>query len=698
MHTLKYILVAFLSLPAFAQGTANNTSACAASGNPTAGCNGVGIMPFLGNPSDSGLQTTVLNPLPTNVSSSNLHSMLYSGSTTRVMVEYQPWFYNVSPYNGHKNIGMNESLAAQVLKQAQYMKTLGADVTDVDYYGCGASCGESSNQAYNLSVTTALANAIAANPSTTPSFMIMIDGGSFDSAGGRSGGGSPGVGQCPPATGDQSACIVAALEIQVDYLEKTWLTHSYYEKNAKNGHPIVLYFIGEGGWPDTSFAAVFAAVSAHATAGNSCGSGCTYATTVDFVNENAGAFTTSGLAGGYAWPQPNTYSITNQLCWEGSPCTYNYISDFYATARANPSKIAMGVGYKGFNDYNASWGSNRVIAQQCGQVLGFTANAVSTAGYSSSSQLQYFQWATWNDYEESTEIETGVDNCYTINQPTISGGLIHWSLNAANSYASTTTISSFSIYTGTTAPTTLYASGISAAATSYTAPSLGSGQYAWVYMVGKPLIQNRLSPSVTTQPTASTPTFSPASGSYAGTQSVTITSVTGPVKCYTTNGATPATNGTTGCTTGTPYSGAISVTSTTTLKAVAGGTGFYDSAVAVATYTIGGTASAPNFTPAGGVYLGTQYVALTSASGGAVICFNTTGSPATNHALGCTNGTLYNGFITVGSTETLYAVAGGTGFLDSPITSAVYTITSVATVTGVQAKPGNQFSTGVQIK
>lgn len=88
-------------------------------------------------------------------------------------------------------------------------------------------------------------------------------------------------------------------------------------------------------------------------------------------------------------------------------------------------------------------------------------------------------------------------------------------------------------------------------------------------------------------PVAATPTFSPIAGSYTSAQAVTLhTSSAGAIMCYTTNGSTPATNGAAGCTTGTLYSGPVTVSSSLTLQAVAGGTGFSDSAVGSAVYTI----------------------------------------------------------------------------------------------------------------
>ena len=86
-----------------------------------------------------------------------------------------------------------------------------------------------------------------------------------------------------------------------------------------------------------------------------------------------------------------------------------------------------------------------------------------------------------------------------------------------------------------------------------------------------------------TTPTVATPTFTPAAGSYVGTQSVTIAdSTSGAAIHYTTDGTTPTASSTT-------YSAAISVSATTTVKAIATKSGSTTSAVASATYTIGAT-------------------------------------------------------------------------------------------------------------
>jgi hypothetical protein len=83
-------------------------------------------------------------------------------------------------------------------------------------------------------------------------------------------------------------------------------------------------------------------------------------------------------------------------------------------------------------------------------------------------------------------------------------------------------------------------------------------------------------------PTAATPTFSPAPGTYPQQQFVTLSTATADaIIRYTTNGADPTSSSTV-------YSAPLILSSTTTIKARAFKSGMTDSAVATGTYTIAG--------------------------------------------------------------------------------------------------------------
>ena len=81
-------------------------------------------------------------------------------------------------------------------------------------------------------------------------------------------------------------------------------------------------------------------------------------------------------------------------------------------------------------------------------------------------------------------------------------------------------------------------------------------------------------------------------------------------------------------------------------------------------------APAPTFSPAAGSYTSAQSVTISDAASGAAIYYTTNGTTPT------TSSTLYTGAITVSASETLEAIAMAPGYLQSPVGSATYTISS----------------------
>ncbi len=180
----------------------------------------------------------------------------------------------------------------------------------------------------------------------------------------------------------------------------------------------------------------------------------------------------------------------------------------------------------------------------------------------------------------------------------------------------------------------------------------------------------------TIHPTVAKPVFSPAAGSYSSPQTVTISDVsTTATIYYTTNGSTPTTSST-------KYSGPMTVSSTETINAIATISGDTNSPVATAAYTMSGTLAAPVFSVPAGTYSSTQTVTLSDATAGTTIYYTTNGSTPT------TSSTKYTGAITVSSTETLEAIAVETGYTNSPVATAAYTINLALPAPTFSVAPG----------
>jgi hypothetical protein len=183
-----------------------------------------------------------------------------------------------------------------------------------------------------------------------------------------------------------------------------------------------------------------------------------------------------------------------------------YLDNYYATALTFPSAYSIGSAYKGFNDSLAAWGSGRFIAQQCGQTF---LQSMAEAGkyYSGSNQLPGIQMVTWNDYEEGTELETGIDNCVSV-AASASGSVVSWSISGQIN-----TIDHFSVFISQDGQSLMWLAdeGTNVRSLDLTQFGLPAGNYvAYVKAVGKPMITNKMSPAASLAIGGSTPP--PSSG------------------------------------------------------------------------------------------------------------------------------------------------------------------------------------------
>jgi hypothetical protein len=168
------------------------------------------------------------------------------------------------------------------------------------------------------------------------------------------------------------------------------------------------------------------------------------------------------------------------------------------------------------------------------------------------------------------------------------------------------------------------------------------------------------------------PVFAPKAAAYATAQSVAITDTTkGAVIYYTTDGVTTPTASST------LYSGPITVSVTTTIKAIAIAPGLPASNVATGVFTIG-PPPAPVFTPAPGSYANARNVTITDLTPTAVIYYTTDGVTTPT-----ASSTKYTGPIPVSVTTTIKAIAIAPNVPSSPVSTATYSIGPITATPGI---------------
>src|SRR5579862_328050 len=172
-------------------------------------------------------------------------------------------------------------------------------------------------------------------------------------------------------------------------------------------------------------------------------------------------------------------------------------------------------------------------------------------------------------------------------------------------------------------------------------------------------------PSVTLQigsPPAATPALNPLPGTYVKSQLVAISDSTpGATIYFTTDGSMPTTSSLV-------YTNPISVSSSSTIRAMAAATGYNNSFVASGAYIIQPPAATPSFSPAPGTYPTAQSLIITDTTSGAIIYYTTDGSTPT------TSSSVYGNPINLSSNTTVKAIVAAQGYTNSNVASGIYNV------------------------
>jgi hypothetical protein len=395
------------------------------------------------NTSASSSFTAQLNglPAPGNVSKIDTHTLLYSGSTTKVFAGMEGWFGEA----GHMNVGYNSNNPQQVHLQVQDMISRGMQGAILDWYGLTDPVVNGTAQA--------LRTEAEANPGFE--FAIMEDGGAlFDAA-------------------VANGCDVTTQVLSdLNYINSQYASSSAYMR--VDGRPVVFFFGVDAFYID--WAQVRAQVP-----GNPI-----------FLYRGTDGLTRTISDGGFQWEDVPGDPFSPASLNPFDPLLAAQAA-FYSTATKTSGRLAVGSVYKGFNDSLAPWGINRFVVPNCGQTWLATFNEIGSF-YSSTNQLPALQIVTWNDYDEGTAVEMGIDNCaYVV--PAVSGNNLTWTLGGAQE----NTIDHYTVYSSTNGQNLTVLANVPSGTHSLSlAPfNLTSGDFTlYVKATGRPTIQNKISPAI----------------------------------------------------------------------------------------------------------------------------------------------------------------------------------------------------------
>lgn len=536
------------AIPAVAQTTThtaqtdNNTAACDGVGSPGAYCKGA----FNGL---SSAASGTYVPAPGHISDVPLRNALYPGATTKLFVHFQPWFavcnttatsYPVgtdsngngyldrteySRCSGHIETGYNSNDAQTVDAQMNDMIRRGVDGVIIDWYGQPPGACPAASHCTADETTKKIRDNLAARcsgPQNCPLyFALILDQGSW----------TGGTDACAN-TSSKPSCIYNAWAADLDYSNSS-TGANYFGSNAYykvGGRPIVGSFVDETAALQSSgvnicttstpctgpsgtctsttacWQQIWDALKNH-VAGYSNGAPL-------FVFRNSSGFTHVDTNGAYAW---ESHYLNYSGCTDTSgyrtasdPIGVCYLDQYYNTSLSHLTLQNLGGAWKGFDDTAASWGTNRYTPLDCGKTwittLAEASHDPGTGPYfSSSRQLPMLGVVTWNDYEEGTAVEAGIDNCWSVSASIAGNTVASWSLSArpiepnAATDATESTIDHYVVWDSPDGENLTQVATVASGthSTELSVLPLGDGDRTiYVEAVGKPFILNQMTPGM----------------------------------------------------------------------------------------------------------------------------------------------------------------------------------------------------------
>ena len=373
-----------------------------------------------------------------NVSKVATRTLLHPGSAAKIYAHFLPWFGSPK----HMSVGYISDDSQQIRKQVNDMVSRGLNGVIIDWYGIDPA---GTDFLMIDHVTQLMMQEAEVHPGF--SFAIMYDQGAL-----------------APCANTPGCDMTQRMIDDLNHVNVSYWNSPAYQKSG--GRPVLYFFL------NPLYTIDWARLRS-GVAGNPL-----------FIFPHETGFTHAESDGGFGWIKP-------ELANTSDPAALAYLSLYYNTA-TSAARYSTGSGYPGFDDSLAPWGKHRKVGQQCGQTWLQTLDEAKNH-YSTSNQMSGIQLVTWNDYEEGTEIETGIDNCVTVT-PSVAGAMVSWNITGQ-----ATTLDHFSVYVSVAGGNLMWLKDAPVTASSMDLAqfNLEAGSYlVYVKAIGKPSLTNKMSSGV----------------------------------------------------------------------------------------------------------------------------------------------------------------------------------------------------------
>lgn len=380
-----------------------------------------------------------LNPItPGHVSKTDVHTLIPGRPDLRWFAHATPWFNGGS----HINIGLSNNTTAYVAAMITDMKNRGFNGVVIDWYGQGHSTD---------GVTQKIKAYLASLTNNTFTYIIMVD------------------------KGVQGGTGTNNLVTQIQYCQSQYFSDTNYEQEASaGGKPILMFFgvrsaLGAGPMADLKVE----------TGGN-----------MVWVEQGTSYLGESWEDECFEW----THEYDNGVNYS-DPFNLTAVTAPYSTIRSSGKKAfgAMCGNFNGTLTKSVSWSMGKYLPSSNGLCVVARASVINSSIFPAMTRMQ---WTTWSDWEEGTQVESGIENNFAVTGHFTSPATLSWNITSGDER----TVDHYEIYASTNGVNTAFLGSVRTGVyqTNLSTVGLAPGAYQlYVDAIGKPCIRDHMSAPIT---------------------------------------------------------------------------------------------------------------------------------------------------------------------------------------------------------